>query len=570
MRLALGTVLLGLGGVWQATAAPAAVSSPGSEVAVVYNLNVAPDSRLVAEHYAARRGVPPEQLIGLPLPSTETITRAAFRKQLYRPLVQELEKRGLVQFEQQRVPPQDGVPGGKVRVLTASRVRYLVLAYGVPLRITPDKTLKEPGTEQLPAPLQRNEAAVDNELACLPLLERGALLTGPILNPFHGSTNVAALHPTNGLFLVSRLDGPSAAVAQRLVDRALQAETNGLWGRAFFDVRGLTNTAYVKGDEWIRTAYETARRQGFEVVLDERPATFPAWFPMPQIALYAGWYDKDVSGPLARDAVEFQPGAVAYHLHSFSAQTVREPGSRWVGPFLERGVTATLGTVAEPYLDLSPNVGIFFTFLISLGCNFAEAAYVSQPVVSWQTTVIGDPLYRPMARPPAELHAELERQNSEWLQWSHLRIVNLNRANHNPVPDLTPYLETLELTGRSALLSEKLGRLYAAQGRIDQAIAQYRAALRLAPSPHQAVALQLLLAQLLIEKGKPAEALEVYDAFFDAHPDYPDLIRFYREALPLARQLRDERRVAAYLGRVEKLAPSPAPATTNQAPAAKR
>ncbi|MCZ7634921.1 MAG: TIGR03790 family protein [Verrucomicrobia bacterium] len=371
MRLALGTVLLGLGGVWQATAAPAAVSSPGSEVAVVYNLNVAPDSRLVAEHYAARRGVPPEQLIGLPLPSTETITRAAFRKQLYRPLVQELEKRGLVQFEQQRVPPQDGVPGGKVRVLTASRVRYLVLAYGVPLRITPDKTLKEPGTEQLPAPLQRNEAAVDNELACLPLLERGALLTGPILNPFHGSTNVAALHPTNGLFLVSRLDGPSAAVAQRLVDRALQAETNGLWGRAFFDVRGLTNTAYVKGDEWIRTAYETARRQGFEVVLDERPATFPAWFPMPQIALYAGWYDKDVSGPLARDAVEFQPGAVAYHLHSFSAQTVREPGSRWVGPFLERGVTATLGTVAEPYLDLSPNVGIFFTFLISLGCNFA-------------------------------------------------------------------------------------------------------------------------------------------------------------------------------------------------------
>jgi uncharacterized protein (TIGR03790 family) len=570
MRVALGIVLLGLGEVLLATAAPATASSSGSEVVVIYNRNVEPDSRQVAEHYAARRGVPKAQLIGLALPPKETMTRAAFRKDLYRPLVQELEQRGLVQFEQQRLPAQEGAPGGKVRVLTASRVRYLVLAYGVPLRITPDKSLKEPGAEQLPAPLQRNEAAVDNELACLPLLERGALLTGPILNPFHGSTNAAALHPTNGLFLVSRLDGPSRQVAQRLVDLALQAEANGWWGRAYFDVRGLTNTAYVKGDEWIRAAYETARRQGFETVLDERPATFPAWFPMPQIALYAGWYDKDVSGPLGLDSVEFLPGAVAYHLHSFSAQTVREPQSRWVGPFLDRGVTATLGTVAEPYLDLSPNVGIFFTFLISLGCNFAEAAYLAQPVVSWQTTVIGDPLYRPMARPPADLHAALEQQDSEWLPWSHLRVVNLNLANHNPTPDLVPYLETLALTPRSALLSEKLGRLYSAQGKLDPAIAQYRAALRLQPSPQQAVALQLLLIQLLIEQGKSAEALEVYDAFFDANPHYPDLIRFYREALPLARQLRDERRVADYLARVEKLTPPPAAATTNQSPAGKR
>jgi hypothetical protein len=29
------------------------------------------------------------------------------------------------------------------------------------------------------------------------------------------------------------------------------------------------------------------------------------------------------------------------------------------------------------------------------GYTFGEAAWAAQPVLSWQTTVIGDPLYRP-------------------------------------------------------------------------------------------------------------------------------------------------------------------------------
>ena len=53
-----------------------------------------------------------------------------------------------------------------------SKIRYAVLCYGVPLRILKDPTIKEEVEEQLRPELRRNEAAVDSELACLPLLER--------------------------------------------------------------------------------------------------------------------------------------------------------------------------------------------------------------------------------------------------------------------------------------------------------------------------------------------------------------------------------------------------------------
>ncbi len=544
-------------------AARAGAAGAGDGVVVIYNLDFAPDSRLVAEHYADRRGVPARNLIGLTLPRTEDISRAAFRERLQRPLVRELEQRGLVRFHERLLPAAEGAPGGVARVLTESKVRYLVLAYGVPLRIDADPKLEEPVPDNLPAALRRNEAAVDSELAALPQLERQALLTGPLQNPFFGTTNLASLHPTNGLFLVTRLDGPSQRVASGLVDKAMQAETNGLWGRAYFDTRGLTNGPYAKGDEWIREAFLVVRRQGFESILDPRPTTFPASFPMPQIAIYAGWYDGAVSGPFTRDPVEFMPGAIAYHLHSFSARTIRSATANWVGPFLAQGVTATMGCVAEPYLDLTPQVAVFYNDLIAAGANLAEAAYASQPVLSWQTTVVGDPLYRPMARPPQELHADLERHDSALLAWSYLRIINLNLVTGAPPAAMIDYLKSLPLTRKSAVLTEKLGDLEMASDPA-QAIARYQAALDLQPSANEKLLLQFTLTQALARVGRIADALRVYDDFFAANPRYPALLAFYQEALALAQKLDDSKRVERYEREIERLAPKAPASATNQ------
>ncbi len=541
--------------------APAAARADGAgeQVVVVYNRNLAPESRQVAEYYARRRGVPERNLIGLSLPKSETMSRTAFRNDLQRPLARVLQERGLARFPGKRDP--EDLPGA-----LESRVRYVVLVWGVPLKIGPDASLKEDLPGSLPQQLRRNEAAVDTELACLPRLERGMQLAGPWRNPFFATTNVAAMHPTNGLFLVTRIDGPSAAVAQSLVDRALAAETNGFFGRAYFDIRNLsTNDHYHRGDVWIQDAYRAVRRQGFESVINTESRTFRAWEPLPQIAIYTGWYDAGVSGPFTREPVEFVPGAVAYHLHSFSASSVRTATNHWVGPFLARGVAATMGCVYEPYLDFTPHVGVFFTWLIALRHNFAEAAYAAQPVLSWQTTIIGDPLYRPMARAPQQLHEELERTRSPLLPWSILRVVNLNLAIGEPVSKMIQYLNTLPVTSLSAVLSEKLGDLYREEKQPDRAIERYRAALNLAPSPNQQILLWFKLIETLKAENRVGEALDVYEVFFRTHPNYPELLRFYQQALPLAHQMGNTGLIERYQAEIARLIP-PQASDTNAPP----
>jgi uncharacterized protein (TIGR03790 family) len=129
-----------------------------------------------------------------------------------------------------------------------------------------------------------------------------------------------------------------------------------------------------------------------------------------RIGLYAGWYDGKVSGPFTRPPVEFMPGAFAYHLHSFSAHTVRWTNEYWCGPLLAEGVTATMGCIDEPYWDATPNIPVFFSRWLMLGFSYGEAACAAQRAVSWQTTVVGDPLYRPFAGNAQRLHEDLKRR----------------------------------------------------------------------------------------------------------------------------------------------------------------
>ena len=146
-----------------------------------------------------------------------------------------------------------------------------------PLRIAKDPNLNEPGLDNLRPEMRRDEAAVDSELALLPLVEERLPLAGPLRNIVYTTTNVALLHPTNGVLMVTRLDGPTPAIARGLVDKALQAEADGLWGRAYFDLRNITDPAYKLGDEWIRSGADICGHMGFEVEVDENPGTFPAF-----------------------------------------------------------------------------------------------------------------------------------------------------------------------------------------------------------------------------------------------------------------------------------------------------
>ncbi len=508
----------------------AAAVSPGDEVVVVYNEAAGEDSRKVAEHYAAVRGVATNRIIGLSLPTTEAMTRPQFLEQLQKPLLQELESRRLLRMTEDIVPAEPGKPGELIRRMADASFRYLVLCYGVPVRILPDANLSETETNKVPAEMRRNDAAVDSELAALPLTLAKPFYSGAAKNPFYMTTEPQEMKPSNGLLMTARLDGPTPEIARQLVDRALQAETNGLWGYAYFDTRGLTNGSYLIGDDWLREAIRTTRRQGFETVVDEQPTTFPPGFPLRYAALYAGWYDGTVSGPFAQPSVEFMPGAVAYHLHSFSAATLRSATANWVGPLLAKGAAATMGAVQEPFLAGTPDLGVFFSRLIAQRFTFGEAAYASQSTLSWMITVVGDPLYRPMGQDPQTLHQKLEAAGSSLVEWSHLRVVNLNLAIGTPPGEMVKYLREIPQTTNSAVLTQKVGDLLAAQGQGGEALAEYSAALQRHPSPQHRIYLQLALARYLRALNRPADALAQYKAFLTENPKHPYFASVAQEA----------------------------------------
>ena len=554
-----GALILGL-------AAGVRAAGRGDEAVVIYNSRM-PESKDLAFYYAQRREVPTNQVLGFELPTTETMTRVEFRDDLQKPLLKALERQKLLTIRSEIIPATRDKTGDAFQKITDARIRYLTLCYGVPVKILSDPHLSEPIADRTRVELRRNEAAVDSELAAMPLLLQNLPLTGPARNPVAGVTNAALIHPTNGVFVVARLDGPSVETARGLVDKAMEAETNGLWGRAYFDLRGLTNTSYKIGDDWIRGAAELIKRLGFETVVDDRPETFSAAFPMSQIAFYAGWYDGQFSGPFTRPKVEFMPGAVAYHLHSFSAHVLRSPDQYWVGPLLARGATATIGYVEEPYLEGTVNVAALFADFTVLGFTFGEAAYAAQQSVSWQTTVVGDPLYQPfLQKNPGDhfgkrlqqLHGELLTRKSPLIAWSHLQIVNLNLAGGFPAADAIGYLEQEPTTRTSAVLEEKLGDLFYSLGKLADAIDAYGKALKLEMTPLQRVRVTLADAELLGIYTKRQPALELYQQFLKEFPDYPDTLGIYQKMLPLAQDLDEKAEAERIQKEIDRLSPQPA------------
>lgn len=357
-------------------------------VAVVFNANE-PGAEDLARLYAKGRGIPEMNLIGIRCDRGETVSRDHFDFKIKWPIREELQKRKLYEFSlnaPEAPLPQEGI-------------RYLVLIRGIPLKIANEKS-NEPlpafllgptkGGETPPPGLERNEAAVDSELCLLPFMKYP--LSGPFPNFYFGAKS--KFIGSNQIFLVTRLDGPSYSDVERMIINTLKAEKDGLKGRAFIDMRGIKEGPFLIGDQWLQTAESVLKAHRWPIVVDRQEALFGKDTDMRRAALYFGWYGGNVTGPFLNEKFEFVTGAIAYHIHSFSAATLRSPNANWCAPFISRGAVATMGAVYEPYLFFTPDVGIFLDRLFA-GYNFAESAYAAQRMLSWQITMIGDPLYTP-------------------------------------------------------------------------------------------------------------------------------------------------------------------------------
>lgn len=541
-------------------------ATPGESVVIVYNRN-AKESKEVAEHYAERRGVPKKQIVGLSMPNAEEISRADYRRDLERPLWRFFENEKLFTTRRQTVNNTNLSQVQSFWNVVQSPIRYVVLSYGVPLRIQNDPSIEEAIAPQINEALRKNTAAVENELAVLPLFDLKLPLVGWMNNQLYRATNGAVFHPTNGVLMVSRLDGPSPAIARSLVDKAIAAETNGLWGRVYIDSRNIRDGAYKPGDDWMRFAATVSKEIGFETIHDERPETFPVSFPMSTIAFYAGWYDTHASGPFTRAVVEFVPGAFAYHLHSGSGTTVRDPSRHWVAPLLAAGATCTMGSVDEPYLIGTPDIGLFFANFFGRGMTFGEAAYSSMLQYSWMTTVVGDPLYRPFREDAMKQIQETIRDKKPGAEWAVLRLVNRVADSGKPLIEVTAMLEADPFLANSAVLLEKLGDLYQQLGKPSSSIDAWQRALKQNPSLQQTIRLKLGLVAKLTEATRTDEAVEAYGDFLKGFPDYVDRLTVLRSAKPLADKAGKKDLASAWQKEIDKLAPPPPAPVTNAAPA---
>ena len=366
-----------------AHAAPGAEEDLPNATLVVYNPNF-PESKTLAEYYAAKRAVPKDRLIALPCSNDEEIDRHEYDSAIAEPLRNHFRDAQLWTFNQSAEQRVD-----------ANKVRYIVLIRGIPLKIRFQAAYPGDNPDRSTPFGASNEKAVDSELATLGYFRHQ--ISGPMENPYFRSFKpITDPDSDPRLMLVARLDGPSAADVRRMIDDSLAAEHTGLWGWTYLDARGVKDPKYKIGDEWLFHIDDESFRIGRPAILDRHEALFPFGYPMKDAILYFGWYAEQATGVFSDPHFHFSPGAIAVHIHSFSASTIRQADKFWVGPLIRHGAAATLGNVYEPFLELTPMLDLFYDRLVN-GLTFAESAYASLRAVSWMTTIVGDPLYRPFS-----------------------------------------------------------------------------------------------------------------------------------------------------------------------------
>ena len=333
-------------------------------VVVLANSNVQ-ESIDIASYYATHRGLPDTNICLLDVPDTFTVSYDKY-EQVIAPAVREcLETAGLKEQALYLVPVW-GFPA-------------VVVGWGREVDSLTDKSL-------------------DSFLCDL----YDESLDG--LNPYHGK-DVPFLRK-NGCtgYLVTRLDGPDPESAKALIDRATDpaAVEPGTWGIAYFDQEpvgdGFIDKEVIKNaghtvNPMLESTSEAFASHGWETVLDDNDAEFgtaPAMTTCPDARFFAGWYSlMDYS-----DAFAWTPGAIGVHFDSYSAREFRSTDfTCWTAGAIRAGITATAGSVWEPYVSGFIEPDRFLGRMVFDGSSLAEAAWSSIPKLRWMMVVFGDPLF---------------------------------------------------------------------------------------------------------------------------------------------------------------------------------
>ena len=375
-----------------------AIKRSPAEVLLLANTN-SPVSLAIADDYARKRNITHRLSVQCQdsalSTENETITLAAYTQSLETPIRKYLAEH--------------------------TNIDFIVLTKGIPIRITGAAMGSCDEHSQVPAAI-RGHPSVDSSLAALDYDN----LPGTLKIDITGSGAIGCAysnrywnvtqpfsHAKYGGYLVTRLDGYTAADARALVSQALTAEQGLTNGTVLFDVQPIfglgdqtappapiTGKIILRESPWseynadMQHAHESLVKLGRPDELD-LSETFIGH--RTNLLGYFSWGSNDArySGD-AYQSLFFAPGSLGDTAVSTSARTFlpTRGGQSLLVDLIAHGLTCGKGYVNEPLLQANASPTIVLDRYFS-GYTMAESFYAASRFVGWEDVIVGDPLCCP-------------------------------------------------------------------------------------------------------------------------------------------------------------------------------
>jgi len=373
-----------------------AVDSILDHVLVLENRN-SPTSMEIAKYYREMRGV--KKIFPIRCPDSavdvanETLDFSTFQETIGKPLWEYLAKEPTID--------------------------YIVLSKGIPIRLSDAPVGFAPGRPSLDSCVAALDYFHDSKSLRAVIVENDLKGTC-FVNKFWNATERFS-HAKYGGYLVTRLDGYTAASAKALVDSAIAGEKRRATGTILLDsmtlvepidiskvpfspikagMKDMESIAEIAWGEWnvdLFAAYTNLSSLGIPTELD-RSENFVG--NRQGLMGYASWGSNDGKYTAASyRSLGFDAGGIAETAVSTSARTFLPTagGQSLIADLIEARVTGVKGYCDEPFLLAVASPTILFD-RYTRGWNLAESFYAASRFVGWEDIVIGDPLSAPYAK----------------------------------------------------------------------------------------------------------------------------------------------------------------------------
>lgn len=248
---------------------------------------------------------------------------------------------------------------------------------------------------------------------------RSAITTGKL---FANASNIAWAVASSGatrltpgdMYLVCRIDGTTQSDALDLIDRAQDITVNRETTHVIFDEFDTTIGNELDDDPFFIDTGDDYEDAAFLLSISGWNVRYDSTFdfiesseePRPIIAYASYGENHSLESAGANppgsgtyiDNFTFAQGAIFNTIESYNARGLNGLGTLFnqeqVEDFISAGGTFAIGHVFEPFTIAGSDNEYLFTRMLINQRTWAEAAYASIPLLSWQHVVLGDPLGR--------------------------------------------------------------------------------------------------------------------------------------------------------------------------------